>query len=365
MESKDYLKDVAKEIDFEKILRQKRSIVSKEIGKYLNSSFKPLIKKYSKGYPDLMDFHLNLVSEYPLRQGKYLRPSLVLLACQAMGQSEKKAIKTAAAMQISEDWLLIHDDWEDGSKERRGKPTLHRLYSPELAVNAGDALHMLMWKVLYDNIDFLGIELTTKLINEFYQMLTRAALGQTVEIKWTQENKLDLTDNDWFFIADGKTSYYTIAGPMRLGAIIAGANNSQLDILFKFGNYLGRCFQIVDDILDVTSDFRGLKKQQGNDVYEGKRTIMLSHLLRNASSNDKKRLKMILAKSRDKKTERDVLWVINRMQHYRSIEYAKSVAKKLANKSNEMFEKELKFLKSEPARSQLKAGINFILQRDF
>lgn len=352
-------------MDFEEILRQKRLIVSQEIDKYLNDSFEPSIKKYSKGYPDLMDFHLNLVSEYPSRQGKYLRPSLVLLVCQAMGQSEKKSIKTAAAMQISEDWMLIHDDWEDGSRERRGKLALHKLYSPELAVNAGDALHILMWKVLYDNINFLGIELTTKLINEFYQMLTRAALGQTVEIKWTQENKLDLTDDDWFFIADGKTSYYTIAGPMRLGAIIAGATNSQLDILFRFGNYLGRCFQIVDDILDVTSDFRGLKKQQGNDIYEGKRTIILSHLLRNASNNDKKKLKEILAKSRDRKTERDVRWVTNRMQYYESILYAKSVAEKLANKSNEMFGKELKFLRSEPARSQLKAGINFILKRDF
>lgn len=352
-------------IKFEEVLASKKAIVWVEIESYINKSLKPSIKKYSRGFPEVGKFHLDLVSEYPMRKGKYLRPSLVLLACQAMGESEEKALKTASAMQISEDWMLIHDDWEDGSLERRGKPALHRLYSPELAVNAGDALHIMMWKILYDNIDLLGKETTDRLMNEFYQMLTRAALGQTIEIKWTQDNKLDLTDKDWFFIADGKTSYYTIAGPMRLGAIIARATDAQLKLLFEFGNYLGRCFQIVDDILDITSDFRGLKKQMGNDIYEGKRTIILAHLLRKASFVDKKRLKEILAKIRDKKTEEEVMWVIDRMNYYGSIKYAQNIARKLADLSNKIFEKKLKFLSHEPARSQLKAGIDFILQRDF
>lgn len=352
-------------VDFESVLKDKRKLVWQELQYCLNNYLKPLLKKYSRNHQSEFKFHWGLVNEYPQRLGKYLRPSLMLLTAEAMGVPKEKVLKVAAAMQLSEDWLLIHDDFEDGSLERRGGLTLHRLYSSELAVNAGDALHILMWKILSSNIDTLGPEITWQLLEEFYQMLSRTALGQTVEIKWTQENRMNLTDEDWFFIADGKTSYYTIAGPMRLGAIIAGVSASQMASLFKFGNYLGRCFQIVDDILDLTADFKGLKKQRGNDIYEGKRTIILSHLLRNASDKDKAKLKRIFVKARSEIQEIEVSWVIERMHHYGSIRYAQDIAKKLARLSYDIFETELKFLQHEPARSQLRAGINFILRRDF
>lgn len=351
-------------INFLEVLSQKREIVWKEIEKYLDNDFASTVDKFSKGYKDVGNFHQQIVREYPERKGKYLRPSLVLLTCQAMGADPKKAVKTAAAMQISEDWILIHDDFEDDSLERRGNPTLHKIYGSEIAVNAGDALHVLMWKVLYDNTKILGQKSTSRLFDEFYQMLSRATLGQTVEIKWTNENKIDLEDKDFFFIVDGKTVYYTIAGPMRLGAIIAGATSAQLDALYEFGTYTGRCFQIKDDILDITSNFKGLKKQQGNDIYEGKRTLMLLHLLQNAKPADLKKLKSILAKSREEKSWEEVGWVIELMHEYGSINYARDVAEKLAKKAYKVFDKKLWFLKKEPARSQIRAGISFILERD-
>src|SRR3989338_2838254 len=353
-----------KNVNFLEVLEQKRGVVWKEIEKYLDHDFGPIIDKFSNGYKESGDLHKKMVREYPERKGKYLRPSLVMLTCDAMGIEPKKTVKTAAAMQISEDWILIHDDFEDDSLERRGKPTLHRMYGSELAVNAGDSLHILMWKVLYDNMKLLGQQITTKLFEEFYQMLSRATLGQTVEIKWTRENRVDLADEDFFFIVDGKTVYYTIAGPMRLGAIIAGANKKQLDALYEFGTHAGRCFQIKDDILDLTSDFKGLKKQQGNDIYEGKRTLMLLHLLRFVKGGDLKILEGILAKSRDEKTQDEVDWVIEAMKKHRSIEYGQDVATDLASKAFKVFDNNLGFLKEEPARSQIRAGIDFILTRD-
>lgn len=353
-----------KKINFLEVLEAKKSLVWIEIENYLRNIFDASIKNYSIGYKDIGSFHSKLVREYPERKGKYLRPSLVLLTAEAMGADSSRALKTAAAMQISEDWILIHDDFEDNSLERRGKPALHKIYGSELAVNAGDALHMLMWKVLYDNIESLGENTTKMLIDEFFQMLTRVALGQTVEIKWTQENKTDLIDKDFYFIVDGKTVYYTIAGPMRLGAIIAGATDKQLDTLFEFGTYLGRSFQIRDDILDLTSDFKGLKKQKGNDIYEGKRTLMLLHLLRTARALDLKKLQQILVKSREEKTEEEVEWVIAMMEKYGSMAYSQTVAEKLAKTARGVFDKKLGFLKSEPARSQIVAGITFMIERD-
>ena len=194
--------------------------------------------------------------------------------------------------------------------------------------------------------------------------MMRTTLGQTVDIKWFTENKLNLTDEDWYFVADSKSSYYTIAGPIRLGAIIADATPTQLQLLTKFGLQLGRVFQLVDDILDVTSDFKGLKKQVGNDIFEGKRTILLGHLLRVAGGKDKEKLTFILKKSRNEKTEEEILWVINKMHEYKSVDYARKLARKHKEKAESIFDNDLKFLSKKPERREFKNLITFILERD-
>lgn len=345
------------------ILKNYKKPVWREIKKYLKDpEYADVFVPPSK-YKLLVDKHWRLVREYPERQGKYLRPTLVLLTADAMAKDVKKAYKTAAAMQISEDWLLIHDDFQDGSIERRGKPTLHRIYGSGLAVNAGDHLHMIMWKILMDNYDILGSKKTLHIMDEFYTTLSRTALGQSIELIWANENKLNLTDNDYYFIVDGKTAYYTIVLPLRLGAIIAGANKRQIDSLTRFGKVLGRSFQIVDDVLDLTTDFEGLKKQKGNDIYEGKRTIVLGHLLRTARPRDWQRIVRIMAKPREKKTESEVSWMLEKMEEYGSIDYSKGVAAKLNQEALSIFDKDLGFLKHQPARSNLRLLVEFILTR--
>lgn len=315
-------------MDFISVLKEKQNLVWPVIEKYLSI---PLAKEY-KG---IVKFHSDLISEYPKRKGKYVRPSLVVLTAEAMGVPTSKSLRVAAAMQVCEDWVLIHDDFEDDSELRRGSLTLHRLFSSELAINAGDFLHVLMWQMIMDCRKELGDELMFKVFSEFQKILRRTVLGQTAEIKWTQDRKL-LTDNDWFFVADGKTSYYTIAGPMRLGAIIAGATEKQLDLIMTFGQLLGRAFQIRDDLLDLETD-----------IIEGKRTLMLGHLLRTASMKDKKQIDSEM------------------MEKYGSLVYAKNIADELAEKAQEFFDSKLRFLKKEPARSQLRAGIRFMVEREY
>jgi len=353
-------------MDFTEVLNAKKQLVWREIEKYLQNPLSLNGKlKIPQKYQKEADFHWQIVSDYPQRKGKYLRPTLLLLTAQAMGFPEKKAIKTAAAMQTSEDWILAHDDFEDNSLERRGKPALHRLYGAELAVNGTDSLHIIMWKILKDNEKILGPQKTFAIMDEFYQMLSRTILGQTVEIKWTQENKGNLNDEDIFFILEGKTVYYTIAGPMRLGAILAGATPKQLELIYEFSRPLGCCFQIQDDLLDLTSDFAGLKKQMGNDIYEGKRTIMLTHLLRNIKGLEKKKLAEIMKKGRDEKTQAEVDWVLKMMKKYGSLEYGKRLAEKLADEARKIFEQKLDFLSRQPARNQIIDGIDFVLQRKY
>jgi len=351
-------------IDAVEILTKNKNILWPEIEKYLN-----LIKDYpdfcqiKSKYQYLSDLHFQMVSDYPQRKGKYLRPTLLMLTAQSLGFDLTKSLPTASAMQISEDWILNHDDIEDQSEERRGQPALHKIYGNELALNAGDALHILMWQVLSKNYLLLDSKIAQKIEDEFFTMLNRTILGQTIEIKWTQDNRFDLTEEDILLILESKTGYYTIAGPMRLGAILAGASDTQLDLIYKFGILLGRSFQIVDDLLDLTSDFAGLKKQQGNDIYEGKRTIMLIHLLTNSSPDDLSKLKEILSKSRANKTPDEITWVINKMKDYGSLDYSQNLAKKFAAEALEIFDQELTFLNKEPFRSELQSIFDFILTR--
>ena len=355
-----------KQISFEEVLVDKKAKVWPIIEKYLDSLIKfPDYCQIPKKYFSIAEFHQKMVADYPQRQGKYLRPTLVLLTASAMGYPEEKSRQTAAAMQTSEEWMLNHDDIEDDSIQRRGKPALHRIYGKELAINAGDALHTVMWRILRDNLKVVGEEKGLEIINEFLMILDRTIFGQTVEIKWTQEAKTDLTDEDILFILESKTGYYTIAGPMRLGAILAGATNKQLADIYEFGKILGRAFQIVDDLLDLTGNFKGRKKQPGNDIYEGKRTIMLTHLFRTISGENKKKLMVILEKPREKKTKNEVTWVISKMKESGSLEYGRKMAEDFAKQAEKIFDKKLGFLKNEPARSQIKAGIDFIINRAY
>ncbi len=345
-------------------LKQYGELILPKIRRAIEGPDYPAYFSIPKKYEEFSQFHQELIKNYPERRGKYIRPTLLLLACEAMGQKKELAIDTATAMQISEEWLLIHDDFEDNSMERRGGPTLHRLYSPELAINAGDALHVVMWNVLSQIDATLGHKAAGLVRDEFYKMISRTTVGQTIEIKWAQESKFDFTDEDWFFLCDGKTSYYTIAGPLRLGAIIAGATQSQLDDVSEFGVYLGRTFQLVDDILDITSDFGGLKKQKGNDIYEGKKTVILGHLLRSLDEHDRSILISIFKRKREEKTEKEVDWVISKMEQHGSVAYAREMAKEFKEKAYDIFNTKLSFLSAEPARDKLKELMQFVLERD-
>lgn len=351
--------------DFVDILKQYRNIVWPQIEEKLKSvnKFESFCQPKSE-YQSLIDFNQEIVEVYPKRMGKYFRPCLVMLLGEAMGVPRDLLINTAAAQQISEEWILIHDDIEDDSMVRRGEMTLHRKYSKELAINAGDALHLLMWEMLQDNRKILGEEKTFLIMEEFTKIIKRTILGQTIEIKWTQENKKNLSDEDVLLIMESKTGYYTIAGPMREGAIIAGASFEQLQKIYEFGKLTGYCFQIKDDLLDLTSDFQGLKKQTGNDIFEGKRTIMLGHLLRNIDGNDKIKLEGILNKNREHKNQDEVNWVIDKMKSYGSLEYGERMVEDFAAKAKKYFYDELGFLSKNPARNYLEYLPEFLVNRD-
>jgi geranylgeranyl diphosphate synthase type II len=349
-------------VDFKAVLLEKKPVVWEVIEKNLPADEgNPYCADIARRFQAENKRHWEMVLDYPRRMGKYVRPTLLLLACEAMGTPQAKALTTAAAMQLSEDWLLVHDDIEDDSPDRRGKPALHRIHGRELAINAGDTLHLLMWRMLSRNYASLGSGLAERISEEFYRMLLRTHLGQSVELMWRGTGE-PLDEEQTEFLMAGKSAYYSIAGPLRLGAMIGGAMEDELRVLMEFGRNLGMAYQIQDDILDLTSDFDGMKKQIGNDIYEGKSTIPVSRLLRVLPDAQRERAARIISKRREEKSPDEVAWVIGRMKESGAIEYAHARKRELEKRAREIF-KSIGFFADKAAAEKLEAGIAFLVER--
>jgi geranylgeranyl diphosphate synthase type II len=308
---------------------------------------------------------VEMVTDYPRRQGKYGRGTLVLLSCEAFGGQVARAVRTAAAMQLSEDWLLIHDDLEDDSDERRGQPTLHRLHGIEMATNAGDVLHILMWQVLIANRAILDETTTFRILQEFARFLTITATGQHFEMALFLKKRIPLTSLEYTHVEEimrTKSAIYSIAGPIRLGAIIAGASEATLDQIDEFSIPLGIGFQIRDDLLNIIGNGSVYGKEIGGDLYEGKRTLLLVHLLKNISGPDQQAVSAIMAKPRSRKTVAEVQYIIDLMKKSGSIAFAETRAAELAREAKNAFNRHFSGLAH---KESFEAAIEFFtMKRD-
>jgi geranylgeranyl diphosphate synthase type II len=288
----------------------------------------------SSSIPEI-DLLYKMMRDYPSRTAKGLRPFLCVLSCRAMGGSEDDVLLTAACIELFQHWILVHDDIEDESELRRGEPTLHRRYSMPLALNAGDALHARMWGVLARNEARLGPERTLRVMGEFSRMVNETTEGQHMELVWVQDKVWNLGESDYYEMCTRKTSWYTIASPCRLGAIVAGAAEPELEKLLKFGLKLGVGFQIQDDALNLVGEQAKFGKAKSDDILEGKRTIMLLKLLEVAKNSEKAKVLAIMNKPRKRKTPADVRYVVSLMKKYDTIGYARRRALDLMNEALE------------------------------
>jgi len=338
-------------LDIMGILEEKRKLIDEEI-------FRNLPQKEPK---DLYD----LIKDYPARGGKRIRPILCLLSCEAFGGDSRKALKTAAAVEILHEFGLVHDDIEDGSDYRRGKPTLHRMYGVPLAINAGDALHLKSWEVILKNREVIGEEKTLELLQEFIMAGWELVEGQTLELSWIRHKKWDITEEDYFKMCSKKTSWYTCITPFRMGAIIAGAKPECLESLVKFGYNLGIAFQIQDDVLNLSGEYKKYGKEIGGDIYEGKRTLMLIHLLKSCKPKEKFKIIKIMNKERLEKTVEEVKYILNSMKKYGSIQYARQKANMLFKVAEKIYRKNIENYLLEEPKMVLEAVIQFMIDRRF
>ncbi|MGC8662734.1 MAG: polyprenyl synthetase family protein [Candidatus Micrarchaeia archaeon] len=287
----------------------------------------------------------NIARDYIDRQGSYRRPGLVLLSGQLFGANKEEIILPAAAEQLSEDWILMQDDCEDDSDLRRGKIAIQRLYGWVHAVNASNVGHMAMWRMLHDYTLRYGKEKGRRLFDKFYNMLEYTVEGQHIENEFIHytKNLAKVDESLYYRIVDSKTSYYTVYGPLQLGAIVAGQSDEMLEKLKSIGKDAGVAFQIADDVLDMVGDEKKFGKKNFGDLYEGKVTLIILHTYKNATKEEKEKIDKIYAKKRNEKTEDEINFLREMIEKYNGIGYAKEVAKKYGDSA----EKKVREISSE------------------
>lgn len=278
-----------------------------------------------------------MMRDYPSRAGKGLRPGLLLTFNRAFGGNDDRALNTAAALEIFQNWIVIHDDIEDGSDLRRGEPALHIKFGVPLALNAGDALAGKMWELIYENRNILGNGIAMSVFNEFLIMYSRTTEGQHIELGWENRRKWDLTDEDYFIMCRRKTAWYTCISPSWTGSLIAGASDDMRDLFIRFGEDLGVAFQIKDDILNLTGDKEKYGKEIGGDILEGKRTLILIDLINKCNSSEKRFIIDSLGRAREDKDPGIIDDVLGLMKKYRSIEHAASAAREKAGNARRIY----------------------------
>lgn len=213
------------------------------------------------------------VTDYPARRGKALRPALTMLFCDAFGGRRGPALKVASTYQLLEDWGLGRDDLLDGALTRRGKPALHVLYGVPKAVNALDMLHDCVYDMLYS---YCGLSPERYgAMHRLFAEATEVTLGgQHLDIEARDIPLERFTPAAYLRIAGRKTAFYTMVAPCLIGAELAGRRDV-FPAIRRFAAPLGKAFQIIDDVLDAENDGRGrLGKAPGNDIREGKRTLL-------------------------------------------------------------------------------------------
>ncbi len=270
------------------------------------------------------------LAEHLSRAGKSIRPALCLATCQAFGGDAADAEKSAVAIEMLHNAFLVHDDVEDESELRRGEPTMHVAHGVPLAVNAGDMLNALSLRVLRENLPVLGEALTWRVIDEFDHMMQESLEGQAMELGWIRDNRCDLADRDYLRMVLKKTCWYSFIQPFRIGALIATRDGVDLDRFNRFGFFLGAAFQIQDDLLNLTGDERRYGKEIAGDLLEGKRTLMLIHLLRQVTGDDQRRVGHFLGMVRPRRPMGDARWIIDLMRRRGSLDYGRTVARQLA-----------------------------------
>ncbi len=217
------------------------------------------------------------------QKGKRIRPVFTLLACSMFSDDVSSAVKTAVGMEVFHNFTLLHDDIMDNADIRRGQPTVHKKWNANTAILSGDTMLIEAYKL----ISSAPTNVLKPVLDTFSQTAVEVCEGQMYDMDFeTQQN---VSIDEYLEMIRLKTSVL-IAGALKIGAIIGGADQEDTDNIYQFGVNLGIAFQLIDDYLDAYSDPKVFGKQTGGDIIENKKTYLLISAMNNANTEQKEQL---------------------------------------------------------------------------
>jgi geranylgeranyl pyrophosphate synthase len=352
----------------EKFLEEKAPLIDKTIEKYIPRKFtnRAILFKVNPPKHSYSVETLNKAIAEPIweildRGGKRWRPALFLLICEALGKKSENYLDFAIIPEVIHNGTLIIDDIEDASELRRGKPCTYKIYGVDVAVNAGNTMYYLPLLPLMEKKAQIPPEKLRDLYEVYVQEMINLSMGQAMDIAWHRgiADAEELDEEDYLQMCTYKTG--TLARmAAKLAAVIAGANEELVEKLGRFAESIGVAFQMQDDVLDLTGkEFAEKKGGRGQDVTEGKRTLVVIHTLKKASEADKIRLVQILGMHTSDQQLRDE--AISIMQKYDAIEHVRHTAAQIVEESWKEAEK---LLQASEAKEKLKAFAEFLIKRN-
>jgi geranylgeranyl diphosphate synthase, type II len=301
--------------------------------------------------------------EYPSRPGKALRPALCLSSGRAFGGNTEDLLGIAMAIELLHNAFLVHDDIADGSEMRRGRPTLAARYGIAGALNAGDGLAVVAGQVLRQATRKFDRDLADQVWTEFDTMAMRTLEGQALEVGWQFDNVGGLGPSDYLELIMHKTCWYTTIHPLRVGAMVGSRGTADLDPLIRFGFHFGAAFQIRDDLLNLVGNEREYGKEILGDLYEGKRTLPLMHLLEKAEGDDLALVRRYVGLTRVERSSELVAKIRALMDDYGSIAFAGEYAEGILLMTEEYFEEAFAGAKPGPDLNFLRSLVPYVWAR--
>jgi geranylgeranyl diphosphate synthase, type I len=354
-------------VDIEKFLEEKAPLIDKAIEKYIPRKFTKsavLFKvdppKYSCNIETINKAIADPIWDMLDRGGKRWRPALFLLICEAIGKKSGDFLDFAIIPEVIHNGTLVIDDIEDSSEVRRGKPCSYRIFGMDIAVNAGNTMYYLPLLPLMKKRKTVPAKKLNDIYEIYVQEMINLSIGQAMDIAWHKglANADEIDEKDYLQMCAYKTG--TLARmAAKLAAVLAGADKELVDKLGHFTESIGIAFQMKDDILDLTGkEFAEKKGGLGQDITEGKRTLIVIRALKTANPSDKKRLVEILNMHTSDQKLRDEAIAI--MQKNKAIESVKQTAAKIVEDSWREVDK---LLPASESKEKLKAFAEFLIKR--
>ena len=205
--------------------------------------------------------------------GKRIRPALALMACDLFGGKNEDVLQPALGLEVFHNFTLLHDDLMDEADRRRDKPTVHKLWNPNVAILSGDAMLICAYQLVAKANDKAILEL-------FSRTALEICAGQQYDMEF--ESRPDVTEEEYIEMIRLKTAVL-LACALKVGAMIGGASTADADALYDYGIHIGLAFQLQDDLLDVYGDPKTFGKNIGGDILCNKKTFLLINALSAAS----------------------------------------------------------------------------------